>query len=116
MVPRTEITAVSVDANLHEVLRVASESSHTRLPVYDQDSDHIVGIINVKRLLPLIYEAEGDLFRPPFDLRDFMDEARAFPETVPAVDVLTRMREARRQMSVIIDGRRHRGSSPSRIW
>lgn len=103
MVPRTEITAVSVDANLHEVLRVASESSHTRLPVYERDSDHIVGIINVKRLLPLVYEAEGDLSRPPFDLRDFMDEAPAFPETVPAVDVLTRMREARRQMSVIID-------------
>lgn len=55
MVPRTEVTAVPIEASLHDVLRVAAESSHTRLPVYEQDNDHIVGIVNIKRLLPLIY-------------------------------------------------------------
>ena len=40
MVPRTELAAVSVDATLHDVLRIAAENSHTRLPVYDQDRPH----------------------------------------------------------------------------
>lgn len=103
MVPRTELTAVPVDATLHEVLRIAAENSHTRLPVYERDSDHIVGIINIKRLLPLIYEVSGGDNPADFDVRDHMTEPLALPETVAAVDVLTRMRETRVQMAVIID-------------
>lgn len=56
MVPRTEVVTVSVDASLHDILRIAAESTYTRLPVYEGDNDHIVGIVNIKRLLPLIYE------------------------------------------------------------
>ena len=103
MVPRTELTAVPVDATLHEVLRIAAENSHTRLPVYEKDSDHIVGIINIKRLLPLIYEVSGEDRPEHFDVRDHMTEPLALPESVAAVDVLTRMREARVQLAVIID-------------
>ncbi len=103
MVPRTELTAVPVDATLHDVLRIAAENSHTRLPVYEKDSDHIVGIINIKRLLPLIYEVSGSEQTPDFNVRDHMTEPLVVPETVAAVDVLTRMRESRVQMAVIID-------------
>jgi putative hemolysin len=56
MVPRTEVTAVPVDASLMEILRIAAETNHTRLPVYEGDNDHIVGVINIKRLLPLLYD------------------------------------------------------------
>ncbi len=53
MVPRTEVTAIPVDATLDDVMQVASDTSHTRLPIYEDDTDHIVGIIKVKRLMPI---------------------------------------------------------------
>lgn len=52
MVPRTEVTAIPIDATLDDVMQVASDTSHTRLPIYQDDTDHIVGIIKVKRLMP----------------------------------------------------------------
>lgn len=56
MVPRTEVTAIPVDASLDDVMQVASDTSHTRLPIYQDDTDHIVGIIKVKRLMPLFLQ------------------------------------------------------------
>ncbi len=53
MVPRTEVVAIPVDATLDHVMQVASDTSHTRLPIYVDDTDHIVGIIKVKRLMPV---------------------------------------------------------------
>jgi CBS domain containing-hemolysin-like protein len=53
MVPRTEVTAIPIDATLDDVMQVASDTSHTRLPIYEDDNDHIVGIIKVKRLMPI---------------------------------------------------------------
>lgn len=132
MVPRTEVTAVPVDASLHEILRITAESTYTRLPVYEQDNDHIVGIVNIKRLLPLIYETTplnllpngrervpdqehadamvSSLVAPEtmaavaaFDVRDYMVPPFAMPESVPASEVLTRMRAARTQIAVVID-------------
>jgi CBS domain containing-hemolysin-like protein len=53
MVPRTEVTAIPVDATLDDVMQVASDTSHTRIPIFEDDTDHIVGIIKVKRLMPV---------------------------------------------------------------
>lgn len=53
MVPRTEVVAIPVAATLDDVMQVASDTSHTRLPIFEDDTDHIVGIIKVKRLMPL---------------------------------------------------------------
>lgn len=110
MVPRTEVSAIPVDATLYDILRLSSERSYTRFPVYEQDNDHIVGIINVKRLLPLIYDApalgsngNGTGRFPAFNVRDHMVEPFVVPATVPATDVLTRLREARTQIAVVID-------------
>lgn len=53
MVPRTEVTALSIESSLDDMIQLASETSYTRLPVFEGDNDHIVGIIKIKRLLPL---------------------------------------------------------------
>ncbi len=143
MVPRTEVVAVSVDASLHDILRIAAESTYTRLPVFEGDNDHIVGIVNIKRLLPLIYETtpltstsmndrlaggrtngrltvgatteeDGGVVTSvvapatvaavaAFDVREFMVPPFAVPESVPATELLTRMREAHTQIAIVID-------------
>ncbi|HEV2066121.1 MAG TPA: hemolysin family protein [Thermomicrobiales bacterium] len=134
MVPRTEVTALSIDATLDDVIQLASSTSYTRLPVFEGDSDHIVGIIKIKRLLPLflarveatavartvqsrnghnggvslehsIAQAQSVATQTAdeFDVRDYMMEPMLVPETVPAPEVLTRMRENHVQMAVVID-------------
>ena len=122
MVPRTEVTAIPVAASLDDVLRTAAESAYTRLPVFEGDTDHIVGVINIKRLLPLLYRngemvppAIGENGRrfvvgngleadpPAFDLRDYMAEPLAVPESVSASDLLNRLRTAHAQLAVVID-------------
>lgn len=108
MVPRTEMAAVPVTASLDDVLNVATASGYSRLPVYDQDLDHIVGVINVKRLLPLIL-ADRDTLSPTgtpreaFDIRQQMSEVLAVPETASASGLLTRLRDTHTPMAIVID-------------
>ena len=118
MVPRTEVTAVPIDATLDDVIRLAATTSYTRLPVFEGDNDHIVGILKIKRLLPLFLSQLDDQNAtarsngrgparpqpsPLFNVRDTMMEPTLMPETLPAAEVLTRMREQHVQMAVVID-------------
>ncbi|MGH2617758.1 MAG: hemolysin family protein, partial [Thermomicrobiales bacterium] len=106
MVPRTEIAAVPVDSGLDDVVQTALQTGHTRLPVYDGDLDHIVGVINVKRLLPQVLAERttgADVNQPPFCLVDVMTEVVAIPETAPASALLPQLRDAHTPMAIVID-------------
>lgn len=132
MVPRTEVIAIPIDSSLDDMLTQSAETSFTRLPVYDGDNDNIVGIIKLKRLLPLFLERVGAdrvagavAVRPngnanengkgghggqpatspdtPFRVADYMMQPMLVPETLAASEVLTRMREEHVQMGVVID-------------
>src|SRR5205814_5070951 len=48
MVPRTDVVAVELSTPPRDILRVLSEEGHSRLPVYKEDVDHIVGILHVR--------------------------------------------------------------------
>ena len=106
MVPRTEMAAVAVDADLDGVLSVALASGHTRLPVYAGDLDHIVGVINVKQLLPqlLADRAPGvHGHNGAFRLSALMSDVPAVPETAPASSLLPLLRDARTPLAIVID-------------
>src|SRR5829696_3013802 len=105
MVPRTEMVAVPSDAALPAILRLAASSGYTRLPVYADNADHLVGILNVKHLLPLLVEVVGggEPAPPAFALADHLRPLFVVPETMPAADVLERMRHERVQLAVVVD-------------
>jgi CBS domain containing-hemolysin-like protein len=125
MVPRTEVTAVAIDASLDDVIALSAETSYTRLPVYEGDNDHIIGIVKIKKMLPLFLEraeqrhravqpngstphvANGEALTGTlvegFDLREHMMEPTLVPETLAVSEVLTRMQENHVQMAVVID-------------
>jgi len=129
MVPRTEVTALPLDTSLDDVIQLAADTLYTRLPVFEGDSDHIVGIIKIKRLFPLFMAridanavartssqgaringngtarngSRDDPTKSEFDIRDYMLEPMLVPETLAASEVLTRMRENHVQMAVVID-------------
>jgi CBS domain containing-hemolysin-like protein len=104
MIPRTEMVAVSNDASLPDILRLAATSGYTRLPVYAGDTDHLIGILNVKHVLPLLTEClTGGQIPSAFALADHLRPLFVVPEAMPAADVLERMRHERVQLAVVVD-------------
>ncbi|MEJ7838351.1 MAG: hemolysin family protein [Thermomicrobiales bacterium] len=110
MVPRTEVTSLPIDSSLEDIVQLAKDSSFARVPVYDGDTDHMVGIIKTKRLLSVFLdhaqsrnENGNEETSDPFDIRDYMTEPMVVPENVPATEVLTSMRESHTQIAVVID-------------
>src|SRR5215212_9136145 len=104
MVPRTEMIAVPSDASLPDTLRLAASSGYTRLPIYAGDTDHLIGILNVKHVLPLLAEClTGGQVPPVFDLADHLRPLFVVPEAMPAANVLERMRHERVQLAVVVD-------------
>ncbi|MDQ2653337.1 MAG: hemolysin family protein [Chloroflexota bacterium] len=106
MVPRTEITAVPLDADLETVLAAVAASGHSRLPVYDGDIDHVVGVIDVKRLLPTLLASASVATTgsaSPFSVPEVMTTVLAVPETASASDLLPRLRAAEAPFAIVID-------------
>lgn len=98
MVPRLEIVGVEQHTPLAEVISLVLEKGHSRLPVYDGNIDHIVGILLVKDLLAFwgVPESERDLrkvLRPPYFI----------PESKKISDLLRDMVERKTQIAVVID-------------
>ncbi|HCI24801.1 MAG TPA: hemolysin, partial [Lachnospiraceae bacterium] len=68
MIPRIDMTTIDVEASYNELLTLFKESMYTRIPVYEDDSDNIIGIINVKDFLLVSNKRM-------FKIRDIMREA-----------------------------------------
>lgn len=102
MVPRTEMIAIDADDSLQDVLALVETTHHTRYPVYENDLDHILGILDVKDLLGLVRTGGTD-WRP------LVQNAAAIPETVSAEVAVTEMRARQVQILVLID--EHGGTS-----
>jgi CBS domain containing-hemolysin-like protein len=99
MVPRTEIVAVPVEISLRELLAFTARERHTRLPVYDETIDNIIGIIYMRDILHQRERLEA----ANFDIRRLMREALTEPETIRLDGLLVRMRQRRIHMAIIID-------------
>ena len=96
MVPRVRVAGIPLGAYPATLRRIVGNHGHTRYAVYDQDLDHIVGMIHVKDLLRKLLQNEpvmaADIRRIP-----------VIPETAALDDVLARMQQANAHMIVVID-------------
>lgn len=96
MVPRTEVVAIDVTATIDEVLATVERHQHTRYPVYEGDLDHVVGVLDAKRLLPLVARGETawlTVVRP----------AVSIPASVGVDVAVAEMRRNRVQFLVLVD-------------
>ncbi|MBT6197243.1 MAG: HlyC/CorC family transporter [Pelagibacteraceae bacterium] len=96
MVPRGEIISVENKQNYKEVFQVIKEESHSRLPVYENNLDNIIGFFHVKDFIK-IKESNFDL---NLILRDVLYVA---PKS-PILDLLKRMRLSRIHIALVVDG------------
>ena len=100
MIPRTDdMVCLEVSTPRDEVLKTAIESRHSRIPVYQETIDRIIGILYVKELLD--YWAEGK----PIDLRDLIANRTPFftPESKKIWDLFQDLRANKQHMAIVVD-------------
>ena len=102
MVPRTEVIAVDSTATLDECLDLVEQHNHTRYPVYEEDLDHILGVLDAKDLLKLVRAGQSDW-------RGLVQPAVAIPESVSVEVAVQAMRAKQVQIVVLVD--EHGGTS-----
>jgi CBS domain containing-hemolysin-like protein len=107
MVPRNDIIAIDAAATLDDVLRTMIEAQHSRLPVYDETPEKIIGILHYKDLLP-IWQERRDAIRSGRPSRAFRIERLLRPHlVVPETKVLSQLLEEFRRghshMAMVVD-------------
>ena len=101
MVPRIGIRAINVDDSLDEVLDMIVRAGHSRLPVFEESLDNIVGILYAKDLLPYL---KGDgRGNGQIAVRDVVRPAVYVPESKPVDDLLHEMQVAKRHIAIVVD-------------
>jgi putative hemolysin len=101
MVPRIGIRAVDVNDPIDEVLDVIVRAGHSRLPVYQENLDEIIGILYAKDLLPYL-NANGSRLKE-IDLRKLVRPPVYVPETKAVDEMLHEMQVTKRHMAIVVD-------------
>jgi len=99
MTHRTNIVSLDVEADYSEVLEVAIHEKYTRIPVYEDSIDNIIGILHIKDLL--YHAAEG--LKQPFSLRNMIRPPYFVPESKNVDALFREMQRDRIQLAVVID-------------
>ena len=100
MTHRTDVVAAEVsDVTVDDFIKLAIEEGRSRIPLYEEDIDNIVGIVYVKDLLKYI----GKQMPAKKLLRDIMREPYFIPETKACGELFKEMRARRLQMAVVVD-------------
>jgi CBS domain containing-hemolysin-like protein len=98
MIPRTEMVAIRSDATIEEILELTIKFGHTRMPVYAENVDNIVGILNVKDLLKF--------WSRPVTETDILSSLRKpyyIPETKNTHHLLHELKQKKYHMAIVID-------------
>ena len=96
MVPRIDMTFVHVDASYEELIDIYRENKYTRLPVYEESTDYILGIINMKDVI-LIEDAKN------FSIRDIIRKPYFTYEHKNTSDLFIEMRQASIPLAIVLD-------------
>lgn len=99
MTHRVDMTAVEADEPVSEVIKVAVEDGYSRIPVFDDDPDNIIGVVYIKDLLEYV----GKELPEKKTIREIMRPAYFIPETKKCGQLFTEMSEKRVQMAIVVD-------------
>ena len=99
MTPRTDMIAAEVADPLSDALSLAIENGYSRLPIYEDDIDHIIGILYIKDLLPYV----GKTLPKSVNTRALLRETYFVPDTKKCDELFEEMNEKHLQMSIVVD-------------
>jgi putative hemolysin len=107
MVPRSMIVSLPVDAGLDDVLRTMSEQNYSRVPIFKDRPDNIVGVVHYRDLLRVWRERrfanERRRTARPFHLADWMRKPLVVPETKPLDELIANFRQSHSHLALVVD-------------
>jgi len=97
MVPRTKISGIELNTPHRELLEIIIHEGYSRIPVYDETIDKIVGIVHAKDILPLLADNKECI------LKDIIRKPYFIPETKKINDLLSELQLKRIQIAIVLD-------------
>jgi len=97
MVPRADIKAAPDDADIKDLVQMTRQHGHSRLPIYRETPDDIIGIVHVKDILPYIFEPEN------FRLGKILRTPMFIAPSIRVLDLLLQMRLSRAHLALVVD-------------
>lgn len=97
MIPRSDIIAVDASITLTNLKKILIKERHTRLPVYQDTLDQMVGFVHIKDLIPLLGS------RRKFDITQLLRKILVVPPSMKARDLLMHMRAKRSHIVLVVD-------------
>lgn len=98
MIPRTTVFALEAGKTLNEVWESIISTGYSRIPVYDERIDNIIGVFYLKDLFNIIKEGKLDI-----EVREFIREAYFVPETKALFEMLEEFKKKQIHMAIVID-------------
>ena len=99
MVPRREVVTIDVGEPFEELLDEILETRHSRIPVYEENIDNIIGVLHVKDVMIELRRSEPG----QIDIRSMLHEPSFVPETKEADELFKTMQETRHHMAILVD-------------
>ena len=96
MVPRAEIVSVKADSTMKEILKIIKNESHSRMPVYNDNLDNVMGFFHIKDLI-------GNISEQTFKIESVLRDVLYVAPKSPILDLLKRMRSSRIHMGLVVD-------------
>lgn len=97
MVPRADIVAINLTASKDELNALLAQRPHSRIPVYKDDLDNIVGVINMKDMVAHMAQSTA------FEIRDIMRDALVVSPSMRVMDLLLQMRQSKVHIAFVVD-------------
>lgn len=100
MVPRVEIFFVNAAQSIEELAEIIISSGHTRIPVYEDNTDNIIGVINAKDVLKVI---KNNNIPPDFSIKSLARDLLIVPENKFISDLLSDFTSSKNQIAAVVD-------------
>ena len=97
MTPRTDVEGIELGGALMQVREAVLAIGHSRIPVYEESLDNIVGILYVRDLVQFVGSEED------FNLRELLREPFLIPESKPVLDLLAEFRQRKVHLAIVLD-------------
>lgn len=97
MIPRTDMICIPIDMPLEELNKLAAENQYTRYPVYEDDIDHIIGLVHVKDLYSLAIKDEV------CPISKILRDVLLVPETITMDNLVLEFKKRKGQMAIVVD-------------
>jgi len=99
MIPRNEIVGIDINDEWDDIVKQLTESQHTRLPVYEDDIDHVIGMVHLRRAIKLFQQQDVG----KDDFRTLIREAYFVPEGVQLNTQLINFQKNRRRIGLVVN-------------